>query len=160
MPTRLVINPVVTQNGTRRAKCVTLLDPGRPYQFVDDDGNTVDAFKEYGGSSAIGDGNTCLSLVRGVDMSALDADSQIVTLFEAGSDQAWENFRDWLGSTPSGLGWSNPKQNRIKNRITAAGGDATGLTSTTPLWRWAIALGAVLVPGWDPRVITVLILDD
>lgn len=163
MPVRLCLQPVVlTDGGARVALSSTLVDPGRPpSETVDDDGNPILVPKTYGTAPAISDGavsepdlirNNCFAIVAGVDMSNLDSASGIITLFEAGTDQPLVVFRDWLGSTPAGLGWNNQRQNRIRNRITNAGGSATGLTSTTPLWRWANAAGLVFSPTWDTRL--------
>ena len=162
MPARLCIQPVIlTDNNARVALSSTLVDPGRPpSETVDDDGNPILVPKVYVGVHAISNGapsepaqvrNNCLSLIAGIDMSNLDAASNIVILFEAGTDQPLTVLRDWLGSTPSGLGWNNQRQNRIRNRITNVGGSTTGLTSTTPLWQWVNAAGLVFSPTWDIR---------
>lgn len=88
-----------------------------------------------------------LSLIRGLDFTPLDADAEIINIFEAD----FTDPRDLLDMTPNSLGWNAARLTRIRNRITAKGGITTGLTGTTPLITWLVRIGQILNPAFDPR---------
>jgi hypothetical protein len=94
-----------------------------------------------------------LCLVQGVNLSAIDADSQIINLFEGDVTTSPSVFLDM---TPTQLGWNAARLNRIRNTITAQGGNITGLTSTTPIRTWLTRLGQTLDPNFNPDSIILL----
>ena len=166
MPARIVITPVAISEGPRgsiiRVPLVsTIVDPGRPpTETEDDDGNPITVPKTLVHVSAISSGQPgernedCMSIVAGVDMSNLDAQANIVTLFESGTDRPLADLRRWLTNTPGGLGWSNARQNRLRNRLISYGADVAGLTGDTPLWQIVNRLGRVWEPTFDVRQVT------
>ena len=88
-----------------------------------------------------------LSLIRGVDFTPLDGDAEIINIFEAD----FTDPRALLDLTPNSLGWNAARLTRIRNRITAKGGNTTGLVGTTPLIAWLTRAGQILNPTFDPR---------
>src|SRR3970040_391845 len=82
MPSRWVVNPVIFHDGARKPKVATIPDPGRPPEIID--GDTV--IRYYRHSSSIGEMERCLSYVVGADLSALDADPEIITVLD-GNDE-------------------------------------------------------------------------
>lgn len=148
MPARLIYGPVVTETlpdgrTVRRPLVAVLADPGATGRV-------------YGHLSAISDGQPgavndwCLSLVVGSNLSALDADPELVNLLEeAGGTVA--GIRAMLTSSPTQLGWSAARRNRMQNRMTAKGADLAGLTASSPLWQFLNRLGQVVRPGFDVR---------
>lgn len=125
MPIRWVVSPVVTAVETdedgnvsppfRVAKVATLVDPGTG--------------RRYRCSSAIDAANFALTFVRGVDMSAINADAQCIDLLEV----VYEDEASILDATPTSLGWNAARLTRIRNRLIAKGVDVTGITATTPI---------------------------
>lgn len=157
MPARLIINPVVTVDGTRRPKCATIPDPGRPpFTFTNDDGQLETVTPTYVHTSAISDGSTgqvnteCISLAAGVSMAGLDGDPDIVSLFED-PDPSLAGLHAWLENTPTSLGWNNQKVTRLRNRFAASGIDTAGLTSASRLWEWVNRACQHYVAGFDIR---------
>jgi hypothetical protein len=157
MVARLVFNPVVVVGDARLPKCATLVDPGRPpVEATDDDGTVRIIPRTYVHSSAISDGlpgqlnAACISLCAGVDMSNLDADSQIIKVFED-ADPMLSGLKAWLNQTPQQMGYNNPKLNRLRNRMTAQGISSTGLTSANALWEWVNRACQAYSPGFDVR---------
>lgn len=144
MPARLIYGPVVTNGDSRWPKVAALADPGA----------TVG--KVYGHVSAISDGQPgqvndwCLSLVVGSNLSAVDADAELVNILEeAGGTVA--GIRAMLLQSPNDLGWNAARRTRVQNRLTAKGADLTGLTANSPLWQFLNRLGQVVMPGFDIR---------
>lgn len=142
MPTRWVICPVVLENGVRRPKVATLVDPGiapKQVAVIDDDGNPVldgrgeqtfrTVFKTYRHSSAIDTADWCLSFVRGVDLSALDADPEIFSV----TDRDAEDADKLLDRTPRELGWDADKLATRTSELTKRGAENIGVTLDTPL---------------------------
>lgn len=144
MPIRWVISPIVIDQGVRRPKVATLVDPGRPPTGVDDIGVLIP--HTYKHSSVCG-AVWCLSFVRGVDLSVLDADQQCIHVFE----QDYEDSQGFLDQTPRSLGWTNARLNRIRDRLSSRGVDVTGLTADSPLWEIAQRLGRHLHGRFQPR---------
>jgi len=158
MPRRLVINPVVVVNGVRRPKCATILDPGaQARESINDDGNPVIVRPTYDHRSVFSSGQagqrneTCLSLVSGIDLSALDADPEIVTVFEASDLASIDELAARLARTPREDAWPASLVNRLKTRIEAAGADATTLDRDSPLYVYANRLAQAIQPGTDVR---------
>ena len=139
MPIRWVICPVIETvmlDGTplRYPKVEAIRDAAYPeWQTTDDEGNLVTKFIGLGHSSVIELSNWCLSFVRGQDFSLLDADVQVINVFEAGSD--YEDIDSFLANTPRSLNWKTSKVNRIKDKLLNYGVDLTGITLDTPLWQ-------------------------
>lgn len=84
-----------------------------------------------------------LSMVRGTDFTPIDADSQCINLFcdTTNSDFSVADPEAFLDLTPQQLGWTNPRLNRIRNRMSARGIDTTGLTNATPIRDWLTRVG-------------------
>ena len=121
----------------RAPKFVTLVDQGRPAKSSrDDDGNPVSLPARYRFSIVDGGQDWCLAYVVGKDFSALDADAEIVKVFEG------DNIP--LNSTPNGLGWDQAKVDRVNARLAAKGADLSGLNADEPLWKCLRQLGRVL----------------
>ena len=132
-----------------------IVDPSRPAVPGEDHaGNPTLQGKFYRYVCVISDGKVgqvnawcvCLVWSRG-DFAPILAAAQIVDLFE----QSFEDIGNWLATTPKGLGWSNAKMIRIRDRLIARGVDVTGITPDTPLWRILWRIGQRIQPGWDPR---------
>ena len=173
MPARVVICPVdvtVDDNGERRRtpRVGNIPDPGRPPVEVvvpsstDRDGNLVPGemvtvTPTYTFSAAISDGlpgqvnDTCLCLVAGVDMSGLDADPEVESLFETADDQLLDEQRNWLANTPKTLGWKAGKLNKIKGKLNKEGVTTSDLTDDNPLHDYCNRVAAKYSPGWDIR---------
>lgn len=147
MPIRWIVSPVALRTLTyvdaetletviEEVVCPkehTYLDPGRG--------------KRYMRSSLITADTWGLSFVRGVDFTPLDADPEIVNLFEGEFSEA----DDHLNRTPDSLGWNPGRLARLRGRLNAKGASTVGLTGTTPLQSWLERLGRVLDPNFDPR---------
>lgn len=137
-------------NGVRKPKVASIDDPARPNGTDPDTGDPI--ITTYVHSSVISDGvnkadqrdDVALSLVAGVDFSALDADGEITTLFEI-SDRQLAQIRAVLDETPSSLGMNNGQKNRLRNRLGNLGANVSGLTDNMPLWQWASKLCEVIV---------------
>lgn len=145
MPARWSISPVALRtislgDGTEDVICPkehTYIDPGRGKRYA-----RVSLYHVNKGQRT-----WALSLIRGVSFTPLDADAEIINFFEAD----FTNPRDLLDMTPNSQGWTNARLTRIRNRITAKGGDVTGLVGGTPLIIWLVRLGQILNPNFDPR---------
>ncbi len=169
MPARLVICPVdveVRLDGTvyRIPRVGNIADPGIP-PFIDPD--PVDAGGEgprtitpkCAFNAAISDGQPgqendfCFCIVVAIDLSAVDADPEVKTLFEVSDDQPLAGLQSWLRDTPKKLNWTTGKLNRIKTDLAKEGVISTDLTLDTPLWELAnrIARKFSTTPGWDIR---------
>lgn len=149
MPIRWVICSVIEQDGgkVRLPLVATIPDPGiPPEQGVDDDGNPIIVFPTYAHSSVIDVGNWCLSFVRGVDMSGLDGNPDVINVFEPDSD--FEDVDGFLAKSPNELGWFLGKVKRIKRRLENKGADFTGLTMDSPLWEILKRIGMVIWPNF------------
>ena len=119
-----------------------------PYlYFKAEDLGVSTAYKTYGHSSAIETLDWCLCFVRGVDMSGLDADPEIIDVLETD----YEDIDGFLAATPNDLNWSPGKLNRVKNRLESKGVDFTGLTKDDPLWMWIQRAGEYVTPGFTPK---------
>ena len=163
MPARLVICPVDVEIGPdgitrRRPRVGNITDPGKPpINIIDPDDGPITIVPKLNFTAAISDGQAgqendfCLCLVAGVDLSSLDADPQITTLFDAGDDQPLDSHRAWLENTPRILDWSAGKINREKAKISSRRGDVNGLDRDTPLWEFVNRLAQRYSPGWDIR---------
>jgi len=117
---RWVLEPLVLVNGVRVPKCNTLEDPGRPpKQFTNGLGETKTQVFKYGHSSVIDDvsGTHCLSLVSGEDFSALDADSDIVNIFDETFDRADEASHK--GRSMRERGWNAAQEAQLRNKLRA-----------------------------------------
>jgi hypothetical protein len=141
MPGRWVLNPVVllditdAETGqvieqTRIAKAGALIEPGRG--------------KRYQHVSIIDAPNYALTFVKAVDFSALDADSQIINLFEGNVNA----LRDWLDETPNTLGWNAARMTRIRNRLAARGIDTTELTMNSTIEQILDRVAGVIGGSW------------
>jgi len=145
MPARWSISPVALRtislgDGTEDVICPkehTYIDPGRGKRYA-----RVSLYNVNKGQRV-----WALSLIRGVDFTPLDADAEIINIFEAD----FTDVRALLDLTPNGLGWTNARLTRIRNRITAKGGNVTGLVGSTPLITWLVRIGQILNPTFDPR---------
>lgn len=99
----------------------------------------------FSGAVHLADWAVCFVRVAAeADFSAITADNQCIDLLE----QSYETAADILALTPQQLGWSNPRLNRLRNRLEARGVDTTGLTNTTPLSVWLDRLMAAIHPGF------------
>jgi hypothetical protein len=159
MPARLIYGPVLNELSpdgriTRRPKVAAMLDSGA-------------TDREYGHVSAISDGASvrshfesgtpldpidtwCVSLVVGSNLSALDADAELINILEEAGGTV-SGIRTMLTSSPNQLGWSTAKRNRVQNRLTAKGASLTGLTANSPLWQFLNRLCQVVMPTCDIR---------
>lgn len=97
---------------------------------------------KFSGAADVGDWS--VAFVRSDDFSALAADGQCVDLLE----QGYEDADAILSLTPQQLGWSNPRLNRLRNRLEARGVDTTGLTNATPLSVWLDRLLSAVHPSF------------
>ena len=150
MPSRWVICPVITVGNARKPKVSIIADPGiPPYQVVDVDEDTgvtlppVTVRKTYNHSSCIDKKNWALCFVRGVDLSALDSDPDIITLFDF-NDQG-------LNATVNDLRWSNNRLKRLKNLAESKGANFNGLTKSDPLWKYVKRIGEAILPNFTPK---------
>jgi len=150
MPARLVICPVdetVDSDGTlhRRPRVGNIPDPGRP-PVVDPDSGILITPK-YVFVAAINGGPLCFCLVAGVDMSGLDADPTVRSLFDTSDDQPLNSHRVWLENTPRSLGWGQGKIRRVKGRMEGAGNANFGLD--TSLAQYCNRVGKLYSPTFD-----------
>lgn len=153
MPARLVICPVdvvVNKDETihRTPRVANIPDPGKPpVDSEDNDGNPITIKPTYNFSAMISDGQPgqendfCLCFVTGVDMSGLDADAEVVSLFDTEDDQTPDGYRAWVEGAPRDLNWSTEKLDRVKSRISAKGGLVSGLERDTSLREFANRIG-------------------
>ena len=162
MPARLVICPVdVTTDGgvTRRTPRVgNIPDPGRPpVDIIDPDEGLQTFIPTYVFVAAISDGQPgqendfCFCLVAGVDMSGLDADPQVETLFDISDDQPLNDYHAWLENTPNLLNWKAGKLNKIKGKLNKKGVASGDLTNETKLVDYGNRLGQKYSSSWDIR---------
>lgn len=148
MPARLVICPVDVEVGadgvTRRTPRVSSIpDPGKPPFMC--------VF-----SAALSDGlpgqenDFCFCLVAAIDLSAVDADSEVISLFEVGDDQQLNSIQTWLTNTPKSLGWKAGKINKIKGKLNKRGVTTSDLSEDTALSEFANRIGRKFAtPTWD-----------
>lgn len=87
--------------------------------------------KRYQCANAVSSDTFALSLVRAANMAAVDADVEIVNVFEA--DFSDGQRAALLDTTPRIQGWNTARLTRIRNRLTARGVDTTGLTLDSTL---------------------------
>src|SRR3990167_736331 len=145
MPSRWVLCPVVmiqpvdavgtpTGSSYRAPKFRLYQDPGKPLlSGIDEEsGVPFSHRKSYTHSSVIDTPTVCVSMVRGVDFSPLDADADIVTL--ADDDIP-------LDRTLRSAGWTQSRFTKILTRLRQLGGDETDLTLDSPLFRLIVRLG-------------------
>jgi hypothetical protein len=107
--------------------------------------------KRYQCANAVSSDAFALSLVRAANMAAVDADAEIVNVFEA--DFSDGQRASLLDTTPRIQGWNTARLTRIRNRLTARGVDTTGLTLDSTLetildrlvQRWGGARARVLL---------------
>lgn len=92
-----------------------------------------------------------LNIIRGVDFTPLDNDPEVINLFET----EFDSISGTLDMTPSQLGWSASRLQRIRNRLAARGGDATGLNANAPIRLWLTRVGKLLDPNFNPDVMNV-----
>lgn len=143
MPARYVICPVITTIDDEgephsRPKVMMIADPGRPLLTNPNTGEIIShyVFAAIIGVSAGGQvGSECLCLVAGHDMSALDADPEIVTLFE-GPDRPLPQVRGLLDQTPGEI-LTTPQRKKLERMLKNKGLDITDLTRNDPCWKWA-----------------------
>lgn len=161
MPVRLVICPVdveVYPDGmlSRTPRVGNIPDPGKP-PFMDPEDGLITPKCVF--NTAISDGQPgqendfCFCVVAAIDLSAVDDDPEVETLFEISDDQPLDDLHAWLNNTPKGLGWQTSKLNAVKGRLNGRGVPSTGLTEDEPLWAFAnrIARKYSTTPGWDIR---------
>ena len=145
MPARYVLCPVVGPLGEppttdRQPKVAAIADPGRPLVTDPDTGQIISSYVysaiiSDGVGAASQDDSECLCLVAGHDMSALDADPEIVTLFEV-VDTLLTERRTILDQTPREL-LNGAQRRRLERALTDRGTNTDGLTDDTECWRWA-----------------------
>lgn len=140
MPTRWVINPVVVIEKIRKPKVSTIADPGIPPVPLPEGGF---GNKTYKHSSAISGEDWALSFVRGVDMSALDADPEIITVLD--SDD--ENLNLSLGDR----GWNVSRLEKLQALMTSKNILLTGLTINMPAWEWLTRIGQKHFPSFKTK---------
>ncbi len=159
MSSRLVICPVDVVVGpdgvTRRTPRVyNKSDPGK----LQEDGITPvqDCPASMGGCISSGqpgeENGFCVCVVTAIDMSEIDADPDIVTIFE-GEDQAPGAWRSWVDNTPKALGWKPGKINKIKGKLNKHGVVTADLTEDSRLWEFANRIGRKYGPNGDVRTI-------
>ena len=169
MPARLVICPVDVEVGEdgiirRTPRVGNIADPGKP-PFIDPD-PIVDGgegprlitpkcvFNAAISGGQLGQENDfCFCVVVAIDLSAVDDDPEVETLFEVSDDQPLDGLHAWLVKTPKVLGWKAGKINKIKGKLNKRGVANADLTKDDPLWEYAnrIARKYSTTPGWDIR---------
>lgn len=131
--------PPATIPGAFAPKVAEIADPGRPG-------------KNFKHSSVIDPAiNWCLSYVVGMDFTPLDADPEIIDLFEENESPGASRKAahvSFLGNTPAARGWNVGQQNRIKARMTDKGADVSALAATTPLDVWIRQLARAHTPSF------------
>ncbi len=144
MPARYILCPVVETiidgSKNRCPKVMLMHDPGRPLITEPDSGRISSG---YVFSAVISDGNgvpgkddsQCLCLVGGHDMSALDADPEIITLFEV-PDVRLDAVRDVLDKTPNEV-LTKSERDRLDDLLTDKGLDTRDLNKHSQCWEWA-----------------------
>lgn len=148
MPARWVICPVVLDRGARKPKVSIIFDPGiAPYFTKDEDGNSIMVRKTYHHSSCIDEADWCLSFVRGVDLSALDTDPEVINVL--GHDH--EDEDRLLAKTPRGLEWTPQKLKALKSLLENKNVDISDLNEDAPLWKAIAKLGQKIRPGFKPK---------
>lgn len=92
-------------------------------------------------------------LVKGASWTNLNADGETTNLFSNLVPSDFEiadgNLRAFHLQQPNELGWPAARLTRIRNRIIARGVDVTGLTGSSPIWRWLERIGQTLDPTFD-----------
>lgn len=161
MPARLVICPVdvvIGEDGVTRRKprVGNIPDPGDPPVVDPVDGLLTPKCVFV---AAISDGQPgqendfCFCLVAAIDLSAVDDDPEVETLFEVSDDQPLDTWRLWIENTPRSLGWKYGKINKIKGKLNKQGVATTDLSQDSFLWEFAnrIARKYSMTSGWDIR---------
>ena len=168
MPARLVICPVDVEVGAdgitrRRPRVGNIPDPGKP-PFIDPDPveeggegprliTPVCVFNSAISSGQPGQENDfCFCVVVAIDLSAVDADPEVETLFDFSDDQPLDDLHTWLVNTPKDLGWKAGKINKIKGKLNKKGVTSSDMTEDSALWEWANRVAGKYAPtGWDIR---------
>ncbi len=160
MPARLVICPVdvkVGADGTtrRRPRVGNIPDPGKP-PFIDPENGLITptcVFNSAISSGQPGEENDfCFCVVAAIDLSAVDADPEVETLFDLSDDQPLDDLHTWLVNTPKDLGWKAGKINKIKGKLNKKGVTSSDMTEDSALWEWANRVAGKYAPtGWDIR---------
>jgi hypothetical protein len=92
-------------------------------------------------------------LVHGVSWTPINADPEISNLFSNLVSSDFEiadgNLIAFHLQQPNQLGWSTARLNRIRQRIIDREVDVTGLTASSPIWRWLERIGQKLDPAFD-----------
>lgn len=147
MPARVVICPVVWSDEHGLCpKFLTFTDPGHP-----DGGGYVHAsIYSPGRTNPPAADERCLSIVGGFDMTPIDADGDILSLYDM-ADVMLPGLHAELEKTPAEVGMNQGKVNSTKARIRNHGGDDSGLGMDTPLYEFANRIAAILSPGEDIR---------
>ncbi len=160
MPARLVICPVDVEVGAdgitrRRPRVGNIPDPGKP-PFIDPENGLIQPTCVF--NSAISDGQPgqendfCFCVVAAIDLSAVDADPKVETLFDLADDQPLDDLHAWLVKTPKDLGWKPNKINKIKGKLNKEGVASSDMTEDSALWKWANRVAGKYAPtSWDIR---------
>lgn len=150
MAARIVICPVdagVESDGVMRRmpRVGNIPDPGKP--------GAMCVFTSAISNGQPGEENDfCLCLVAAIDLSAVDADPEVETLFEVGDDQPLKDLHGWLEKMPKDLGWKANKISAVKRRISVRGVTPVGLTRDVPLREFVNRIARrYATPGWDIR---------
>jgi hypothetical protein len=107
---RWIFGPTVIEGGAIRPLVGTLLDPSRP-RIDEEEGPT---FKELTHSTIYNPGYTrALSLVGGVDLSAIDMVADLVDLFDGEHILETEHF-SFLHLKPEEMGWPKRRMDAIR----------------------------------------------
>ena len=153
MPARWVICRMATDSMDGRVvgrapKVGLIADPGRPAIAQTDPDLPPLVLPTYGyDHTVVGVRNDlCLTFASGVDLAGIAIDPDVVDLFEMDfADGA--SMRAAVLLSPSALGWSSPRVTRVRDRLTAAGADATDLSRTGPSLRdWLARVATVINP--------------
>lgn len=146
MPCRYVISPVVIgADGVRRPKVETLSDPGR--------GIGYDTANAIGGGLQGEVNDWALSFVRGVDLTPLDADPDIVDVLDIG-DIADADIAALLDKSAT-LALNPAKRTRLRTTLEDHGADLKGLTDDHPVADWLGRIVERFAPGADARQLRV-----
>lgn len=142
MPSRWVVCPVILDGEVRKPKVSILEDPGRDPVFDEETQGFIN--KTYRYSSAVSIRNWALCFVSGADLSGLDADFEVIDLFERDFD--FDTRESIMATTPRQLGWNNGRLNRLINLMSNNGVDTAGLGLDSPFEEFLFRLGDVHAP--------------
>ncbi|MCH8029054.1 MAG: hypothetical protein IH874_03885 [Candidatus Dadabacteria bacterium] len=143
MPTAWIISPVIetvaplgSPSGTRRfrvPKVRLIEDPGRP--LIDGARSHYDYSSVITEQQTDTNGDWCLSLIRGIDLSVLESDPDITIIHIKG-----EGLNTKLQDLPAA------KRAKIRAAVQSKRGNIADLRDDMQIWEWIVEVGKLIKP--------------